>query len=329
MQKTDARRVFRQSNNGIGEMESAGSALKRILPELVVSDRKLRQAEGSCIVRMKREEGKQNVGFSSRPFVLCGLPVRKPPAGEMLYERRNGDFILQITGHPNYGLPFGQDRIVPIYLATLAVRQQSQTIRFRTAAEMLETFGMHKGGKEYRRLVAAFERIFGATIFFGTDALRGTARVVQRSRFSFFREAQIWYSRDPQQYPVSDQFENVIVLSDEFYREIVTHPIPADLEAVKVLAAAPAVLDLFMWLSYRCFVAKGKEMIPLFGPRGLASQIGSIEYARPRRFREKLNAWLESIRVLWPECPAKISADGKGLEVNRATAVLAGQKACG
>jgi hypothetical protein len=153
--------------------------------------------------------------------------------------------------------------------------------------------------------------------------------VVQRSRFSFFREAQIWYSRDPQQYPRSDQFENVIVLSDEFYREIVAHPIPADLEAVKVLAAAPAVLDLFMWLSYRCFVAKGKEMIPLFGPRGLASQIGSIEYARPRRFREKLDAWLESIRVLWPECPAKISGDGKGLEVNRATAVLTEQKACG
>ena len=146
-------------------MESVGSALKRMAPELVVSKQKLRQAEGSCMVRLKREEGEQNVGFSSRPFVLCGLPVRKPPVGEMLYERRNGDFVLQITGHPNYGLPFGQDRIVPIYLATLAVRQQRQTIRFRTAAEILETFGMHNGGKEYRRLVAAFERIFGATIF--------------------------------------------------------------------------------------------------------------------------------------------------------------------
>ena len=156
----------------IGGMESAVPCLKRMTPELVVSKQKLRQAEGSCMVRLKREEGKQNVGFSSRPFVLCGLPVRKPPEGEMLYERRNGDFVLQITGHPNYGLPFGQDRIVPIYLATLAVRQQSQTIRFRTAAEMLETFGMHKGGKEYRRLVAAFERIFGATIFFGTDTLQ-------------------------------------------------------------------------------------------------------------------------------------------------------------
>src|ERR1700751_625153 len=228
-----------------------------MVPELVVSKQKLRQAEGSCIVRLKREEGKQNVGFSSRPFVLCGRPVRKPPLNELLYERRNGNFLLQITGHPTYGLPFGQDRIVPIYLATLAVRQQSQTIRFRTASEMLETFGMHKGGKEYRRLVAAFERIFGATIFFGTDTLLGAARVVQRSRFSFFREARIWYSRDPQQYPVSDQFENVIVLSEEFYQEITAHPIPADLEAVNVLAAAPAMLDLFMLLSYRCFVAKG------------------------------------------------------------------------
>jgi hypothetical protein len=61
--------------------------------------------------------------------------------------------------------------MVPIFLATLAVQQKSQTIRFRTAAEMLESFGMQTGGKEYRRLVGAFERIFGATIFFGTDTL--------------------------------------------------------------------------------------------------------------------------------------------------------------
>ena len=167
---------------------------------------------------------------------------------------------------------------------------------------------MHKGGKEYRRLVAAFERIFGATIFFGTDTLSGTAKVVQRSRFSFFNEAQIWYSRDPEQYPVSDQFENVIVLSDEFYREITSHPIPADLEAVKVLAGAPAVLISSCGFLIAAFWPRGKKAIPLFGADGLATQIGSIEYARPRRFREKLDAWLESIRVLWPECPAQIRA---------------------
>ena len=58
----------------------------------------------------------------------------------------------------------------------------------------------------------------------------------------------------------------------------------------------------------------------------LASQLGSIEYARPRRFREKLDSWLDSIRVLWPECPTKISADGASLIVDRGYAVLADER---
>jgi hypothetical protein len=203
----------------------------------------------------------------------------------------------------------------------LAVRQQSQTIRFKTAAQMLETFGMHKGGTEYRRLIAGFERIFGATIFFGTDTLNGRAKVIQRSRFSFLREAQIWYDRTPDQQVLSYEFENVIVLSDEFYQETVAHPVPTDLEAVKVLAAAPGVLDLFMWLSYRCFKAKGPESIPIFGEFGLVHQIGTVEYSRPRRFRAMLDQWLGTIRAIWPECPARLSADGQLLTINHAAAV--------
>jgi hypothetical protein len=53
--------------------------------------------------------------------------------------------------------------------------------------------------------------------------------------------------------------------------------VPNDLEAVKLLAASPAVLDLYMWLSYRCFMAKGVETIPIFGEFGLANQIGTVE----------------------------------------------------
>jgi hypothetical protein len=141
--------------------EAIGALLKRAQPELIISTQRFRQVEGIELVRTKREQGRQNLCFSSRPFVLCGLPVRRPLPEELMYERRNGQFVLQVTGHPKFGVPFGQDRIVPIFLATLAVRQKSQTIRFKTASEMLETFGMHKGGKEYRRLIAAFERIFG------------------------------------------------------------------------------------------------------------------------------------------------------------------------
>jgi hypothetical protein len=302
-------------------MEDAGSVLRRTHGDLIVSKQKLEKIRGIEVVRMNREQGSQTLCFSSRPFVLCGLPVRRLPANQLLYERRNGHFVLQLTGHPEFGVPFGQDRIVPIFLATLAVQQKSQVIRFRSASEMLETFGMHKGGKEYRRLIEAFERIFGATMFFGTDALKGAAKVVHRSRFNFLREATIWYNRDTSQAPQSEAFENVIVLSDEFYQEITAHPIPTDLEAVRVLSGAPATLDLFMWLSYRCFAAKGEEEIPIFGARGLAAQLGNVEYSRPRRFRQKLEASLDAIRGMWPKCPARVSADGSCLIVNRATAV--------
>ena len=306
-------------------LQRAGDLLRRAHPELVVSRQKLRQAEGISLIREKREDRKQSICFASRPFVLCGLPVRQLPKGQLLYERRNGRFTLQVTGHPDFGVPFGQDRIVPIFLATMAVKQQSPVLRFKSAAEMLETFGMQKGGKEYRRLIQAFERIFGATIFFGTDENRPKARVITKGRFNFLRAAKLWYSRDTETTALGEDFENEIVLSDDFYREINAHRIPTDLEAVKLLVHSPAVLDLFMWLSYRSFTARGEERIPLFGPEGLSAQLGSVQYARPRKFREQLEHWLESVRQIWPGCRATISGDGMALIVRSGTAIMKGE----
>ncbi len=203
----------------------------------------------------------------------------------------------------------------------MAVRQQSARITFNSAAEMLDTFGIQQGGSQYCRLVASFQRIFGATIFFGTDTQRDRAAVVHRARFNFMTEARIWYSRDLEQALLPGDCQNVIVLSEEFYREISSHPIPTDLEAAKALSASPAALDLFTWLSYRCFTARGRERVPLFGEFGLVSQLGSADYARPRKFREKLDAWLKLVRAMWPECPAQFDQDGMAMIVDRSLAV--------
>jgi hypothetical protein len=292
--------------------------------DLIVSKQKIRKVASIAMVRQRRESANQSLGFASRPFVLCGLPIRQPAKGSLIHERRNGHFVLQVTGHPSYGLPWGQDRLVPIFLATLAVRKQTRTITFRSAAEMLDSFGMQQGGSQYRRLIDAFQRIFGATIFFGTDTQRERASVINQARFNFMSEARIWYARDYQQENLPGECQNVIILTEEFYREIQAHPIPMDLEAAKALSSSSSALDLFTWLSYRCFVATGEERVPLFGNWGLASQLGNVSYSRPRKFREKLEQWLDLVRLLWPECPGRISRDGDALIVAPAAAILPG-----
>jgi len=186
----------------------ADSVLRQACPELVVSKRKLRQAATIELVRHRRANAQPSLGFASRPFVLCGLPIKKPKLGELLHERRNGHFVLQVTGHPSYGLPWGQDRLVPIFLATLAIRQHSQVIKFNSAAEVLDTFGMEQGGTQYRRLIGAFQRIFEATIFFGTDTQCHKATVIHQVRFNFMAEARIWYARDPEQQTTVGGHEN-------------------------------------------------------------------------------------------------------------------------
>jgi hypothetical protein len=46
-----------------------------------------------------------------------------------------------------------------------------------------------------------------------------------------------------------------------------------------------------------------------------------VEYSRPRRFRVKLEQWLDTIRALWPQCPARITADGQTLLIDAGSAV--------
>jgi hypothetical protein len=123
--------IIKHQHSTSGGLERIGPLLLDLHPDYVVSKRRMRKVESIECVRLNRERARQDLGFSSRPFVLCGLPVKRPASGCLLHERRNGQFVLQVTGHPSYGLPWGQDRLVPIFLATLAIRQKVQGSHLR------------------------------------------------------------------------------------------------------------------------------------------------------------------------------------------------------
>jgi hypothetical protein len=77
-------------------------SLQTTLSSLGVTKFRLRQLEAVTLIREERENGKQQLAYNAQPFVLCGIPLRRPPRTQLVHSRRNGRFFLDITGHPDY-----------------------------------------------------------------------------------------------------------------------------------------------------------------------------------------------------------------------------------
>jgi hypothetical protein len=290
------------------------STVGQIVPSLGITKQRYKQIESICLVREQRASGRQELAFNARPFVLCGLPLRRPPSSQVIHRRRNGKFFLHVVAHPDYGLPFGQDRLLPIWVATLSLRQKSRELHFESAAQILDFFHLPKDGPHYRRLVDSFKRLFGATIFFGTEQQPNSAPVVDWTRCHFFDGMKLWFNPSENEVPSPERHDNVITISEAFYREIDAHRIPVEREVVAALAHAPGVLDFYIWLVWKSWTIHGAPAhIPLVGPGSLKEQLGVADYPLERTFRLTLHRWLRTVRALWPECPARLSEHGSFL----------------
>lgn len=290
--------------------------VRQILPNLGLSKQRFRQVESICLVREQRANGRQELAFNARPFVLCGLPLRRPPSTELVHRRRNGKFFLHVVAHPDFGLPFGQDRLIPIWVATLALRQKSRELHFDSAAQMLDFFHLPKDGPHYRRFVEGFKRLFGATIFFGTEDHPRSAPFLDWTRFHFFDGLKLWFDPAEGEHPSVSRHDNAITVSEAFYREIDAHRIPVEREIVAALAHAPGVLDFYIWLVWKNWTNHGTvARILLVGPGSLKEQLGVADYALERTFRLTLRRWLRTVRALWPQCPVRLSEDRSALVI--------------
>jgi hypothetical protein len=131
---------------------------------------------------------------------------------------------------------------MPIWLATLAGKQKSRTVHFSSPSELLDYFHLPKDGAQYRRIRAAFQCVFAATIFFG--------------RFHFMDSIRLWFNRSgTAESPHSEASGNTITLSEEFYREMDAHLIPVEREVIAALAHAPGLLGFYVWTAWKSWTA--------------------------------------------------------------------------
>ena len=123
---------------------------------------------------------------------------------------------------------------------------------------------------------------------------------------------EFWWN--PRQSHEHALWESKIELGENFFHEIVSHPVPLDMNILKALRRSPLGLDLYLWLTYRTFSLK--RPLRLSWPR-LYRQFGvdpamASEKSIVNNFRTDCLRELTKIRVAWPDLNY---AAGKGVLV--------------
>ena len=114
-------------------------------------------------------------------------------------------------------------------------------------------------------------------------------------------QGEFWWN--PKQPDQTGLWESKVRLSEPFFNEIMSHPVPLDLTTLKALKRSPLGLDLYLWLTYRIFALTApqrltwKQLYRQFGvDPDKASDNVSVQDFRRMALRE-----LKKIKLAWPD----------------------------
>ena len=248
-------------------------------------------------------EADADLGFMARLLALCSLP-RTNPGDRLQYVRRNGPYTLTITASTEGGmLPYGNiPRVLLAWVCTEAVRtQRRELVLGRSLYEFMQKLGMkdHSGGPhgERTRLKNQMRRLFRCGI---SLVYTGGARDASVSSYVADRTEFWWDTKRPD---VPVLWNSTIRLGEEFFNEIIAHPVPIDLHILKAVKRSPLGLDLYLWLTYRMFALKAplrlswKQLYRQFG----ADPAKATERFTVRDFRKDSLRELKKIKMAWPD----------------------------
>ena len=244
------------------------------------------------------------LGFMARAMVQATLPHRKVAGNE--FERRNGAFTLSLMAPARVGLPYGTvPRLLLAWMTTEAVKTQSRELELGDSLSgfMRELDLVPTGGRwgSITRLKDQTRRLFASTVSASYDDTEKHAEMGYR----LADKSLLWWdAQSPEQAAL---WRSTVTLTEQFYREIIEHPIPVDMRAIKALKRSPMALDIYCWLTYRASYAKKPTTIPW---ALLAMQFGA-EYGRTRDFKAAFLAEMRKVAVVYAD--AKVEPTDAGL----------------
>ena len=79
-------------------------------------------------------------------------------------------------------------------------------------------------------------------------------------------------------------WDSTIQLGEQYFNEIIAHPVPIDLHVLKAVKRSPLGLDLYLWLTYRTFTLKAPLRLSW---KQLYRQFGAAPRWHPAGCRER------------------------------------------
>ena len=243
-------------------------------------------------------EADPNMGFMARTMALCSLP-RSNPGNRKEYKRVNGPFTLGMIAGLNNKLPYGNlPRLILAWVCSEAVRTQSPVLILgKSLSDFMRALGIYSSsGEKHTRLRNQMKRLFGCSV---TLIYEDAQMNVTASSFIADRTAFWWNESKPAE-PVL--FNSEIRLGEDFFNEIISHPVPLNMNTLNALKRCALGLDLYLWLVYRTFTLRAPQRITW---RQVYRQFGlHPDKASDKRtvldFRRKVLRELKKIKLAWP-----------------------------
>lgn len=270
------------------------------------------------------------LGFMARALVIATMPYKDPKMD--VFKRVNGDFKLRIVAGYEGGIPYGiYPRLLMSWVTTEAVRKQSPVIELgdslrvflRDVLELRSTGGGARGSGS--RANEQMKRLFGSFItaqYSGTQEKRGFLlknvsiadsleldESEEEEEGSAGNGSSLW---TPQARHEAGQWKSQVRLSNNFFQECISNPVPIDLRAYKSLRGSPLAMDIYTWLTYRMSYTERRSR-PIRW-ESLMGQFGSgfhteIDQA-VRDFRKAFLKALKSVLIVYPQANLEITDTG-------------------
>ena len=195
-------------------------------------------------------EAEAELGFMARLMTLCSLP-RSNPGKKREYVRRNGPYTLTMFAGADLGLPYGTlPRLMMSWVSSEAVRTQSREIVLgNSLADFMRLLGLYSGsGRMHVRLKNQIRRLFQSHVQLSCHGEDGGGRFVNAV---IADKGEFWWSESKPN--TRSLWPSKILLSEQFFNEVIRNPVPLDTNILKALKRSPLGLDLYVWLVYRTF----------------------------------------------------------------------------